>query len=219
VVEYDINQANTWERKSVTIDFASGTSAGTWGTTNSYGVLLQWFLGANANRIGDTYLNSWANWSAYEVMSSSATNWGTNANATFYLTGVQLEIGDKATPFEHRSYGEELALCERYFQCWRGTSTSFQVIGFGNGYTSTSIFPQIQTKRQMRVAPHTLTGSYCYLNDVTTSYVNTSATIEMSGPDGVRLNAIIPGGGVQYRGYGFTTNNNTTSFFALSAEL
>jgi len=115
ILEYSISQANTWEKKSVTINFSQGTSAGTWGKTNGYGVLLQWFLGANANRVGDTYLNSWANWSAYEVMSSNATQLFTNANAEFYLTGVQLEVGDKATPFEHRSFGEELALCQRYY--------------------------------------------------------------------------------------------------------
>lgn len=140
VVEYSISQADTWEKKSVSINFASGTSAGTWGSANGYGILLQWFLGANANRVGDTYLNSWANWSAYEVMSSNATQLLTNANATFYLTGVQLELGDKATPFEHRSYGEELALCQRYYQKFVSDSGGPGVFAGGQfgGGTSTS---------------------------------------------------------------------------------
>ena len=135
ILEYSISQANTWEKKYVTINFSQGTSAGTWGKTNGYGVLFQWFLGANANRVGDVYLDSWANWSAYEVMSSSATQLFTNANAVFYLTGVQLEVGDKATPFEHRSFGEELALCKRYFE----TSYAYGV-AFGTDQAS---FPTI----------------------------------------------------------------------------
>jgi len=217
VVEYDINQANTWERKSVTIDFASGTSAGTWGTTNSYGVLLQWFLGANANRIGDTYLNSWANWSAYEVMSSSATNWGTNANATFYLTGVQLEFGDKATPFEHRSFGEELALCQRYYQVV--VNGNNQEISNFNYYNTTIVAGLFTLPVEMRSTPTLIVAAGAYY----TAYANSggvtlsSLTQQKSTPNRMGFYNLSGSGVGGHAGTIRTTNESAK--IELSAEL
>ena len=106
---YTISVANTWEQKSVTI---AGPTAGTWLTTNGAGLTLQFVIGT-----GTTYQGSAGSWSAngYYGATGAVNVTGTNG-ATLYITGVQLEEGTVATPFEHRSYGTELALCQRYYQ-------------------------------------------------------------------------------------------------------
>jgi len=105
---YTISSANTWEYKTITIP---GDTTGTWGTDNSSGILVAFNLGA-----GSTYSGTAGAWTATNIVPTGATSVvGTNG-ATFYITGVQLEPGTVATPFERRSYGAELALCQRYFQ-------------------------------------------------------------------------------------------------------
>jgi len=109
VTTYAINSANTWEQKSVTI---TGDTTGTWGTDNGRGIIVGFSLGA-----GSTFQATANTWSAgaYQATSSQTNLLGTSG-ATFYLTGVQLEPGSVATPFERRSYGAEFALCQRYYQ-------------------------------------------------------------------------------------------------------
>jgi len=105
---FTINAANTWEQKTITI---VGPTTGTWNTTNGQGLLVHFSLGAGASKLGTA--NTWAN---YPVAPSGSVNWISNAGATFYITGVQLEAGTVASPFERRDYGRELMMCQRYYQ-------------------------------------------------------------------------------------------------------
>jgi len=111
-VNYTINSANTWEYKTATIP---GDTTGTWLTTNGVGVYIRFNLGSAAAR-----LISEGSWQAVNADgatgSTGADTWATTSGATFYITGVQLECSDTATPFEHRSYGDELARCQRYYE-------------------------------------------------------------------------------------------------------
>jgi len=105
---YTISVANTWEQKKITIN---GDTSGTWATGNTSGINLNLGLG-----VGSSYSGTAGSWASGDYRSSTGATSvvGTNG-ATFYVTGVQLEVGSQATPFEHRSYGEELSLCQRYY--------------------------------------------------------------------------------------------------------
>ena len=127
VAPFTINTANTWEKKELVI---SGDVSGTWLDTNGIGLRLRW------GSYGSTYQTpSLDQWVAGQFMStdSSPINFMDNTANEFYLTGVQLEVGDTATPFEHRSYGQELALCQRYYY---KTQDNFYSMHFVRSYNS-----------------------------------------------------------------------------------
>ena len=106
---YTISSANTWEQKSVTV---TGDITGTWATDNTTAVRLSFSLGAGSSASGTA--GSWAA-ADYASATGATSVVGTNG-ATFYITGVQLEVGSSATGYEYRQYGQELALCQRYYE-------------------------------------------------------------------------------------------------------
>jgi hypothetical protein len=107
---FTVSSANTWEQKSVTI---AGDTAGTWVSgTNGVGVRVFFSVGTGA-----TYSGTAGSWSGnqYYGPTGATSVVGTNG-ATFYITGVQLEVGTVATPFEREIYSETLAKCQRYYE-------------------------------------------------------------------------------------------------------
>ena len=108
IAEYSISSADTWEYKTITV---SGDTSGTWvGAVNTRSMLIRFDLGSGSSF--NTTAGAWQSGS-YRNTSSQA-NLVNNASATWYITGVQLEVGE-ATPFEHRSFGDELNRCHRYY--------------------------------------------------------------------------------------------------------
>ena len=110
---YTISSANTWEQKSITI---TGDTTGTWAANNTAGVIVTFGLGAGSTFSGTA--GAWAG-AAYASATGATSVVGTSG-ATFYVTGVQLEEGNAATSFEHRMYGQELVLCQRYYEKGKG---------------------------------------------------------------------------------------------------
>ena len=106
---YTIDSANTWEKKTITI---IGDQTGTWLTTNGAGIYLMWSLGSGSNYQSDT-LDAYQ--ASFAMSKSDQVNFAASVSSTWQLTGVQLEVGEQATPFEHRSYADELQKCKRYF--------------------------------------------------------------------------------------------------------
>ena len=107
--EYTINSANTWERKTITF---AGDTSGTYLTTNGAGITTTFSVGAGANF--KSTANAWA--ADNDIAGSNATDVVATNNATWQITGVQLEVGEQATPFEHRSYHDEAQRCKRYYE-------------------------------------------------------------------------------------------------------
>ena len=108
--DYTINAADTWEYKTITIP---GDVTGTWATDNTKSHQIFWSLGMSSDYAAP--VNAWVAAQRWGSTTGTAGIMGT-LNATWYITGVQLEVGRNATDFEYRSYGEELALCQRYYQ-------------------------------------------------------------------------------------------------------
>jgi hypothetical protein len=111
VAEYTVNAANTWETKSVTLTGGLIT-AGTWDWTNGTGLEVCFVLAA-----GSTFQTTAGAWQTSNFLAtSSQVNCLDSTSNIFAITGVQLEVGSVATPFEHRTYGAELALAQRYYE-------------------------------------------------------------------------------------------------------
>ena len=112
VKQYTIKQSGVWEHKVIHIPPQTVGGAMTVDDTTGYN--LYWFLGGNSSYNGTALTDNWASYS------TPRRNEGGNATLDsgeyWMITGIQLEVGNNATDFEHRSYGEELALCQRYFQ-------------------------------------------------------------------------------------------------------
>jgi hypothetical protein len=148
VAPYTIVSADTWEQKTVTI---SGDTAGLINNDSGSGLQVEWFING-----GTDYTSGSADstWEAYTAADRNSNNLGVGGATSDYfaITGVQLEVGSVATPFEHRSYGEELALCQRYYYKEVGSGGYFETIvaahGSSNGRTAFIRHPS-----QMRTAP------------------------------------------------------------------
>ena len=147
--EYTISSADTWEKKSLT--FPADTT-GTWGTDNGRGFSIRWCMGVGSTRQGtaDTYNASEAHGTANQ------TNLFATNGATFQITGLKLESGTIATDFEHRSSGQELALCQRYYFSLKGDDDEHIAFGYaaGGGFCNFMLPYPVP----MRAAP-TYTGS------------------------------------------------------------
>jgi hypothetical protein len=209
---YTISAANTWEQKSVTI---TGDTTGTWLTTNGIGFRLNFGLG-----VGTTYSGTAGAWSSSVLLSATGATSvvGTNG-ATFYITGVQLEVGTQATSFEYRQYGQELALCQRYFSKLQNDGTGGDIqLGFGIQQSTTSGQMYIKYPTTMRAEP-TASISSLQVSNLRSFSANATLSSISAGFDTANL-------AVSFSANGFTDapccliiSNNTAGFLALSSEL
>jgi hypothetical protein len=165
---YTISSANTWEQKTITIP---GDTSGTWLTTNGIGINLYWTIGAGTGRQGAA--GSWAG-SNYQAASGATSILGTNG-ATLYITGVQLEVGSVATPFERRQYGQELALCQRYYYQTANTGEpSWWGYGSAGGQAMGNSYKH---PVQMRASPNgAISGTFLTQNVGQPSVIATGST-------------------------------------------
>jgi len=214
---YSISAANTWEYKTVTI---AGDTSGTWETTNAVGILVSWGLGAGPDRSGTAGV-----WTGdIYVSATGAVSLIGTLNATWQITGVQLEAGDTATPFEHRSYGQELALCQRYYFRFNPSAGNSNTLGVGFVDSSTSSSHTHYFPVPMRAAPSALeqsgtAGNYAVRRgggaSTTCSAVPafsdsniTNATFRLAVSSGLTAGQAVSGRAV-----------NTNAYLAWSAEL
>jgi hypothetical protein len=154
---YSIPTANTWTTVSVTIP---GDTTGTWLTNNSGGMRIVFGLGA-----GSTYSGTAGAWAGSLYFSATgATSVVGTSGATFYITGVQLEVGSTATSFDVRDYGRELILCQRYYEVFytaSGSTTS--LVASYNTATQYGINPTLKVTKRAAPTFGLLAGSsYTY---------------------------------------------------------
>jgi hypothetical protein len=136
VTTYAISAANTWETKTVTIP---GDTSGTWLTNNGIGISLIYRIGGTG---GTSSTNQWT--ATSDAFASGSVNVMGTANATWQITGVQLEKGSTATSFDYRPFGTEVSLCQRYYEksynldVVPGTSGAAGGTGMGGSNTGTT---------------------------------------------------------------------------------
>ena len=132
---YTINVADTWEKKSITF---AGDTSGVIANDNTSELMLEFPIGSGSTYSSGAVPTSWEATSTADRNAGATINLADNTANYWRITGLQLELGSVATDFEHRSYGEELALCQRYYRqmeinigClpWAGST------GGGFGYT------------------------------------------------------------------------------------
>jgi hypothetical protein len=166
---YSIPTANTWTTISVTV---AGDTSGTWLTTNGIGIRV--FLGLG---VGSTYSTTANAWAAGDFRSATGATSvvGTNG-ATFYITGVQLEAGSTASPFEYRSYTTELQLCQRYYsQAVRG---GYPGSFAAQAYSTAGMTCSLQFPVTMRATPTLFVYYSGTVNAV--GHLNTAASVSIT---------------------------------------
>ena len=216
---YTISSANTWERKSITI---SGSTDGTWATGNSEGMNIWFDLGS-----GSTFHQTANQWYSGNATGASASPFIAVNGATWLITGVQLEVGDTATSFEHRSYAEELARCQRYFYQYvdaslygSGIAPLCVVIGYQNNNAfGTTEFPV--TMRSTPTLVHVEgTGFFKILRNAGTGDLN-AFTLHNIGRNSAAINAYNASSGtsIAQDQVGLMQTNDTSCRVGFNAEL
>jgi len=157
---YSIYSADTWEYKTITFE---GDTTGALDNDNNVSFTLRWFLGAGTSYTSGTLATSWeASVTANQAVGQA--NFFDSTSNDFYITGIQLEVGDTATQFEHRSYGDELARCQRYYYEHSGANSNW--LGLGNVYQTDQVICPVYSPTVMRALPtltKTLDGSSQWL--------------------------------------------------------
>jgi hypothetical protein len=206
---YTISVANTWEYKTVTV---AGDTSGTWLSDNGVGIRLGFSLGTGSTLSGTA--GAWSGSSFFSATGATSVV-GTNG-ATFYITGVQLEVGSTATSFDYLPYGTELALCQRYFQKI-GASSDTVSISFGTASSTTLVQSYISYVQEMRTAPtFSTTGTFALrggsVNNTGISSISSTSAGTCSASVNITSSGLTSGDAYQFR-------TDTSGFLLLSSEL
>ena len=204
-----INTANTWEKKSVVIPADTG---GTINNDSGSGLQIAWWVNGGSTYGGGSEQTTWGN-QTHTNKYTGTLNIGASTADNFYLTGVQLEVGSVATDFEHRSYGEELALCQRYYYKVLGLMSS-QSTRWLSGYQHITLWHPVI----MRANPtfsDSGGSSYTIFAEGATDTPSGQATIQVSSKEVSEV--YLPSSHAQKNT--FVRFFSTSKFYEFSAEL
>ena len=202
-ISYTINAADTWEKKTITID---GDDAGTINNDNGEGLRCVWYLAAGPSLQASALATTWR---ATPVGSRCTGQVNLMASTSNYIniTGVQLEVGSTATEFEHLPYDVELARCQRYYQVMGGGTGSTFIIG-GNAANTSAHYTWIPFATHMRSFPTvTENGAWQSTNVSSVAYV-------YEGYSGFAIQ-VNPSGSGRY----FYGTNSSDDYLKAEAEL
>ena len=146
---YTVYQADTWEYKTMTF---AGDTTGALTNDNSNRFSMMWWLAVGSTRTSGAIPTSWETLTTADEGAGQTANIASSTSNNFYITGIQLEVGRNATEFEYRSYGEELALCQRYCQLIPNNGVSGR-IAMGTWSNATTARVLCWLKTTMRATP------------------------------------------------------------------
>ena len=207
ITTYTVNVADTWEKKTIT--FPGDTRSGkTIAATNGYGLEVKWVWMAGSSRVATP--NQWATQgNVYGASGVTLANIFSSASNNLYLTGVQLEIGTTATPFEHIPFADELARCQRYFVKFAGGSDAYCFPAKGQGGSSCDIGIPLPTA--LRAQPSITLSNHRYFSSHSggfSSSSNTPSVIHYNSPSGTTGSPMI-----SLNAGGHSSSNNATGTF------
>jgi hypothetical protein len=208
--------ANTWENFTFTID---GDSSGTINDDNGVGLTLTWVLAAGSD-FTSADSTSWGSTSSAGLAYQQTANIASSTSNDFYITGVQLEVGEVATDFEHLPFDVQLQRCQKYFQIFGG-DVIYSPFGVGTWKSGTQLSCHLLLMTQMRSAP-TMTvanATASFVRSGGTSISTTAVALDIASPKNIMYNANVSSGGSNANAgthYGQGNTNHTLSF---SAEL
>ena len=209
-----------WTRVSKT--FIADTT-GSLDDDNALSLSLNIWLHGGSDFSGGTFSSNTWHTTTNQRLVDSQTSFFDSTDRTFFITGLQMEIGSQATPFEHRSFGEELALCQRYYYQFQA-ATNFMKIGHGRAYDTSNTTATYTVPVPMRASP---TGGVSAASDVgvaglsaggTTGFTTNSERMD----DLVRFAANVTRSGADMSSgtiYQVEADNNTDMKLTLDAEL
>jgi len=214
---YSIPVANTWTQISITI---AGDTSGTWvGASNAGSMYIVFSLGTGSTISGTA--GSWSG-SNYQSATGAISVVGTSG-ATFYITGVQLEVGSSATGFEYRQYGQELQLCQRYFYQINSSLASYTVFcpAFAQSASKRG-YGIIKMNQTMRAAPtltQSGTGTFNFIYGETGQATNGAVSFDAASNEVCGI--LFPVASSPTQGYGgqVQANATTSAYLGFSAEL
>jgi len=218
IKEYTISSSNTWEYKTITIEPDSNIKAGGGAIANDTGRGFQitWILkyGSNYEGTADTWTTS-----GHYTTTNQVNHMDSTSN-TFYITGVQLEIGEKATEFEHEPYETTLAKCQRYYIKYQAGS-AYSYLGSGQVSASTTARIVFQFPTEMNHVPVLEQSANNTLNVYATDSEAFSADATINNPSNhsSAITCTVSSGLTAKAGASITANNSTSAFLAFESEL
>ena len=209
VAEYTISSANTWEKKTINIPVRT---SGTWLTNNSVGIGVRFDLGSGTDYNGTA--GQWQTTSSKVYRTSSCVNLIATGSATWFITGVQLEVGQNATSFEHEPFERTLHKCQRYFQLVDSSS--------GVTVNTTTVQFNVPFPVEMRATPSSVSLSTARITDhFSADAESTSPSPSLSSSDkgGIRVQMSGFSSLTQGRFVGFLPSGGNSLPMRFDAEL
>ena len=207
-----------WNRIELT--FAADTSDPL-DDDNAKSLSLNWWFHAGSTYSGGTFAsNTWADTvQANRCAVDDFTSIFDATSRTFFITGVQMELGDTATPFEHRTYGTELALCQRYYErVTAGSAHSTFVSGFCTTTTASQATLSYSAKRAVPTITFSAASTFRVAHE-NSAKACTSISASEIGDRIAIIDAGVSSGLTAGQGMGITANNDATAYYELNAEL
>jgi hypothetical protein len=217
-ISQEFSVTTSWNRIILTFN---GDTTGALSNDTSGRLYIYFWLHSGSTYDGGTHTsNTWHTTPANRV-SDNQTSILDSTDRTFFITGVQLEVGSQATPFEHRSFGEELALCQRYALMIKNGTTSLDRFGLGSTVSATTVQMLLQHPVRMRAAP-TLTTTGTASDYQVYSASVTACSVAPSLGEGSQFNSrfnFVVSGGLTNGQVAQCMGANTNAYLLLSSEL
>jgi len=184
---FTISSADTWEQKSITF---AGDTTGAFNDDNADSLFISWWLDSGSTYTGGAVPTSWETRAQTDRNAGGTLALADSTSNYLKITGVQLELGSVATEFEHRSYGEELALCQRYYNCLADGAAGVLGLGVIRNTTQSTVFKYHPV--EMRVNPtlveHDTSNIYRQNGITNTNSDGTAPSLDQGNEQGTSFN-------------------------------